>query len=98
MLTLLCLFYPVDEKAGSDEVEEAEEGQHHHHCNGKSHLGVIFAEEVIASITQPCSGIVQMLQLLVLQIKVIKNARSDHSQPAKTQAGAQNSQESPNKI
>ena len=25
---------PVDEKAGSDEVEEAEEGQHHHHRNG----------------------------------------------------------------
>ena len=25
---------PVDEKAGSDKVEEAEEGQHHHHRNG----------------------------------------------------------------
>ena len=25
---------PVDEETGSDEVEDAEEGQHHHHCNG----------------------------------------------------------------
>ena len=29
-----------------------------------SHLGVIFAEEVIASVTQPCSGIVQLKQVL----------------------------------
>ena len=25
---------PVDEEAGGDEVEDAEESQHHHHCKG----------------------------------------------------------------
>merc|ERR550519_1924922 len=88
----------VDEQAGSDEVEHAEESQHHHHRNRISHLRVIFTEEIFAGVTKPCSGIVQMFQMLLLKVEVVENPRGDNSKPTETQSATQNSQECPDKI